>query len=48
MSVQGSLQQSKAEIWANKNRLLQTFLAIKESFCGIFGILEIHLEMLNL
>jgi hypothetical protein len=47
MSVQGSWRQSKAEIQANENWLLQTCLSILEIF-GIFGILEIRLEMLNL
>jgi hypothetical protein len=47
MSVQGSSRQSKEEIQADKNRLLQICLSI----LGIFwylGVLEIGLEMLNL
>jgi hypothetical protein len=47
MSVQGSSRQSKAEVQAEKNWLSQTCLSILEIF-GIFGILEISLEMLNL
>jgi hypothetical protein len=48
MSVQGSSRQSKEEIQADKNRLLQTICL---SILGIFwylGVLEIGLEMLNL
>jgi hypothetical protein len=40
MSIQGSSRQSKAEIQADKNRLLQICLSILE-ILGIFGILEI-------
>jgi hypothetical protein len=47
VQVQGSSRQSKAEVQAEKNWLSLTCHSILEIF-GIFGILEIHLEILNL
>jgi hypothetical protein len=47
MSVQGSSQQSKAEVQAEKTGFHRPASASKRFF-GIFGILEISLEMLNL